>query len=82
MTLPQHLDDAAARLKEATWRIDQAREQPATVESLRAWLDALTDFSFALSELHQLNNESIHEKLHELVGHRGFQGPWTGPATR
>jgi len=75
MTLAKHVEEAAARLKEATWRIEQARAMPATAESLREWLDALTDFSLALSELHQLNNESIHEKLNELAGRRGFKGP-------
>ncbi|MEW6324217.1 MAG: hypothetical protein AB1515_02400 [Nitrospirota bacterium] len=74
MTLPKHLEDAAEQLKEAAWRIDQAREKPASADSLREWLEALTDFSFALSEIQQVNNESIHEKLHELAGRRGFKG--------
>jgi hypothetical protein len=68
MTLPKQLEEAAARLEEATWRIDQARNKPLSLESLHEWLNALTDFSFAQSEIHQLNNESIHEKLHELAG--------------
>ncbi|TAK09921.1 MAG: hypothetical protein EPO39_01145 [Candidatus Manganitrophaceae bacterium] len=68
MALPKQLEAAAARLEEATWRIDQARNKPLSLESLHEWLNALTDFSLAQSEIHQLNNESIHEKLHELAG--------------
>lgn len=68
MALPKQLEKAAARLEEATWRIDQARNKPLSLESLHEWLNALTDFSLAQSEIHQLNNESIHEKLHELAG--------------
>ncbi len=68
MALPKQLEEAATRLEEATWRIDQARNKPLSLESLQEWLKALTDFSLAQSEIHQLNNESIHEKLHELAG--------------
>lgn len=68
MALPKQLEEAAARLEEATWRIDQARDKPLSLESLQEWLNALTDFALAQSEIHQLNNESIHEKLHELAG--------------
>ncbi len=68
MALPKQLEEAAARLEEATWRIDQARNKPSSLESLQEWLNALTDFSLAQSEIHQLNNESIQEKLHELAG--------------
>jgi hypothetical protein len=68
MTLPKHLEEAAARLEEASWRIDQARKKPFSLESQQEWLNALTDYSFALSEIQQLTNESVHEKLHELAG--------------
>lgn len=68
MALPKRLEEAATRLEAATWRIDQARNKPLSLESLQEWLSALTDFALAQSEIHQLNNESIHEKLHELAG--------------
>ena len=67
MTLPKQLEDAVSRLQEALWTIDQARKKPSSLESLQEWLIALTDYSLALSEIHQVNNESIHEKLHEIA---------------
>ncbi|MBI3181080.1 MAG: hypothetical protein HYZ28_02940 [Myxococcales bacterium] len=69
MALPEHLKDAAARLEEAAARIDAAREGPPSLEGMREWLDALTDFAVALSEVHRYTNESVHEKLHELAAH-------------
>lgn len=73
MTLPKHLEEAAARLEEASWRIDQAREKPLTLESLQEWLTALTDYAYALNEIHNFNNESVHEKLHLLAGRVGLK---------
>lgn len=68
MAVPAHLEDAAARLSEASWRIERAKEKPLTSASQREWLVALTDFSVALSDIQRFNNESIHEKLHDLTG--------------
>jgi hypothetical protein len=73
MSLPKHLEEAVSRLDAASWRIDQARKKSLSMESLQEWLIALTDFSSALSETEQLNNESIHEKLHELAGRVGLK---------
>lgn len=67
MTLPKHLNEAADRLKEAAARIETARAKPSSLEALREWLTAATDFSAALSEIQMFSNESIHEKLHELA---------------
>ena len=67
MALPKHLDEAAAKLEQAASRIEESRAKPVTLESLQEWLVALTDYSMTVSEIHQLNNESIHEKLHELA---------------
>lgn len=73
MAVPQHLDEAAARLTAASLRIEAARGQPASIESLHDWLEALTDYARALAELHEFANESIHEKLHELAGRLGLK---------
>lgn len=82
MSLPKHLEEAVARLKEASWRIDQARAKPTTIGHLHEWLAALTDYSLALSEIHELSTESIHEKLHEIAGRVGMKRlPATGPPT-
>ena len=73
MSLPKHLENAVARLNEASVRIEQARAKPLTLENQRDWLNALTDFSLALSDIHEYNNESIHEKLHEIAGRLGMK---------
>jgi len=73
MTLPKHLNEAVARLEEAARRIDQAREKKVTTETLYEWLGAVTDYAFALNEVHKFNNESIHEKLNILAGRTGLK---------
>ena len=45
MTVPKHLEAAAAKIKEATFRIEEARQGPVTCESQKVWLEALTDYS-------------------------------------
>ena len=77
MSVPKHLADAAAKLKEASFRIDEARRGPVTYENQKVWLDALTDYCLALSEVQSYNNESVHEKLHELAGRAGVR-PFPG----
>lgn len=67
MPIPKHLDEAAGRLEGAAVRIERARAEPTSLESLREWLDAVTEYAEALSELHRFTNESVHEKLHELA---------------
>lgn len=69
MSLGKHLDEAVSRLNVASARIEEARARPTTEASLRDWLAALTDYSVALNEVHLLNNQSIHEKLHALAEH-------------
>ncbi len=73
MTIPKHLNEAAAKLKEASFRIDEARQSPVTCENQKLWLEALTDYCVALSEVQAYCNESIHEKLHELAGRMGMR---------
>ena len=73
MTVPKHLDAAAARMKEATFRIEEARQGPVTCENQKVWLEALTDYCLALSEVQAYCNESVHEKLHELAGRTGLR---------
>ncbi len=73
MTVPRHLEDAAARLKTASARINEAKRGPITCENQQVWLEALTDYCEALAEIHSYNNESVHEKLHELAGRIGLK---------
>ncbi len=73
MTVPKHLDDTAAKLKDATFRIEGARQGPLTCENQKVWLEALTDYCLALSEVQAYCNESVHEKLHELAGRIGLR---------
>lgn len=80
MSLPKHLDEAVGRLREASVRLEQARGKPVTLENQQEWLAVLTDFSMALSDIHEFNNESIHEKLHEIAGRLGLKRfPSAGP---
>lgn len=67
MPIPAHLEDAANRLQEAAYRIDDARATPTSLESLRAWLEALTLYATSLADLHQATNESVHEKLNDIT---------------
>lgn len=73
MPVPRHLDVAVALLKAASARIDDARAKPASIDSVHEWLAALTDFCLALSDIQSFNNESVHEKLHELAGRAGLR---------
>jgi len=73
MALPKLLDEAATRMRDAAFRIDEAQRQPLSLESLRDWLAALTDYAQALADVHQCTNESVHEKLHALAGHVGLE---------
>ena len=68
MSIPVHLEQAVARMKDASWRIDQAKDQPFSDKMVQEWLNAVTDFTTALSDVQRFNNESIHEKLHDLAG--------------
>ncbi len=62
MSVPKHREAAAARLKDASMRIDVAREGPVIRENQQRWLEALTDYCMALGDIQSFNNESIHEK--------------------
>ncbi len=70
MPVPGHLDESVALLRAASARIDVARAKPA-LDALHEWLAALTDFCPAVADIQSFNNESVHEKLHELAGRVG-----------
>ena len=80
MSVPKHLAEAAAKLNETLFRIDEARQGPVTCENQKVRLEALTDNCPALSEVQSYNNESVHEKLHELAGRTGVK-PFFGSGT-
>ena len=71
MAVPKHLQEAAKRMDLAMQQIDAIREQEMTPERQRQWLEALTEFCFALSDVQEFNTASVHEKLHELAGTLG-----------
>lgn len=66
MSLEKHLDEAASRLEEAHHRIKRAREQQPTLENLRAWLVALTDYAEATHDVQRFNDEATNERLQLL----------------
>jgi hypothetical protein len=67
MAIPEHLEEAANRLTEASYRIDEARAKPLALESIRDWIEALTSYVRALADIHQATNESIHEKINTIT---------------
>lgn len=67
MAVLRHADEAARRYEEAAFRVEEARRQPASPESLREWLSALSDLVLALAALERANQESVIEKL-DLIG--------------
>jgi hypothetical protein len=73
MAIPRHLDEAAARLREAKLRIEVARSKTFTSETSKEWLSALTDFALAAADVQSFSNESVHEKLHELAARAGIK---------
>jgi hypothetical protein len=73
MSLGKHLDEAVNRLEDAGCRIEDARAKNVSLDSLRDWLAALTDYAKALGDVQLLNNESAHEKLHALADHVGMK---------
>lgn len=84
MSVPKHLNEAVARLREASARIEAVRQRPLPPEGMRQWLEALSDCVAALADIQSFNNESVHEKLHLLaarVGVKTFPGPPKRPPT-
>jgi len=73
MTVSRHVEEAAEKLQEAARQITLAREGPATCENQRIWLEALTAYCEALADIQSYNNESVHEKLHALLGRMGLR---------
>lgn len=67
MAVPKHLEEAVGRLEAAASRIDVAQKVPVTLENLREWVVGQTEYAKALSDIHQYNNESLCEKIHQLA---------------
>jgi hypothetical protein len=73
MTVSRIVEEAADKLQEAARQIALAREGPNSCENQRVWLEGLTAYCEALADIQTYNNESIHEKLHELAGRMGLR---------
>lgn len=73
MTVSRHVEEAASKLQEAARQIALAREGPNSCENQRVWLEGLTAYCEALADIHTYNNESVHEKLHDLAGRMGLR---------
>jgi hypothetical protein len=67
MPLQRHVETAAARLEDAARRIEAARAAPPTLESLRAWLDALTDYTVAAVDVQAFSAEGVEESVRDLA---------------
>ncbi len=73
MTVSRIVEEAADKLQEAARQIVLAREGHNSCENQRVWLEGLTAYCEALADIQTYNNESIHEKLHELAGRMGLR---------
>jgi hypothetical protein len=75
VAVPKHLEEAAKRLEAASYRIEQARmnagEDALTPETQREWLEGLTEFCLALSDVQEYSTESLHAQLHALAATLG-----------
>lgn len=58
---------AADRLKMASVRIDEIRSRPASQDQMQEWLAALTDYVLAMTELHDLNLETLREDMDDFI---------------
>lgn len=77
MALMKHLEEAADRLKKSGAQMEEARGKPITAETMHEWLNAVTEYSFALSDLHDINMEAMQEQLDDLAGRRRQTSPTT-----
>ena len=76
MTVSCHVEEAAAKLQEAARQIALAREGLNSCENQRVWLEGLTAYfarPWPISIPNIIENESVHEKLHELAGRMGLR---------
>jgi hypothetical protein len=67
MALNKRLEGAADRLKMASVRIDEIRSRPASQDQMQEWLAALTDYVLAMTELHDLNMETLREDMDDFI---------------
>lgn len=67
MALNRRLEEAADRLKMASLRIDEIRSRPASQDQMQEWLAALTDYVIAMTELHDLNMETLREDMDDFI---------------
>lgn len=73
MAVPRQLDEAVARMERAALDLEAARSRPASPEGMRLWLEALTEYTLALGDVHRFTNESVHEKLHAVASRLGVR---------
>jgi hypothetical protein len=66
MSLKKLIASAAQRMEVATAKITETRNLPPTQANLVEWMEALTDYTLALTDLVTYNNESAHEKIQEI----------------
>lgn len=79
MSLQEHIDSALDKLERANRRLEQARQG----EALRPWLEALTDYVLALSDVAALDRESLDETLNRITARLGMdQAAGQRPAAR
>jgi hypothetical protein len=67
MAFDKQLEQAADRLKIASARIEAARSRPSTPDQVHEWLEALTDYVLAMTDLHDVNVEILHENLDHVI---------------
>ena len=60
------MDASESKMVAAAQRLQELRERPRRPGQLIEWMNALTEYSLALGEVHQHSQQSVHEQLQLL----------------
>lgn len=72
MSTPLLIDTAASKLEAAAQRLHELRHRPRRPGQLIEWMNALTEYSLALAEVHQQTKLALHEQLQLLSRNRNI----------
>ena len=79
MPLPEHMQQALSRLERADLKVKSASRKPDSPERIEEWLEGLTEYVLALSDLHELDREDLANELGVIKARLGLDA---SPPTR